>query len=324
MKKLVTISTTAMMGFTALGGFQGIAQAMENSSVGVVSTFAQHVLGDTVHADEPAKKLNTTLVWNYVANNTKRTVSLFFNGDKISANFVEGGGYGEYFFKLDVTVFAPDGTQRWEKEVINTDEELGSFNEGDVVHLKSYWYKPGVVNFVENKGDAIQGLDLKNFDLSNRKEYLFTKKNGQLVLNPDQQTQTDVTFDHTATPGEPGWYGVVPKAITFTDDNKDKALDATVKIVNANDQKTDYTGAKSVAVKVKSTNGFELKDGKKAAVEYSLTTKDNKPVTKNQNEQDLGIVKKGDVAISSKATLKGQAQESGKFVDTLNYHFIEQ
>ncbi|NTJ98420.1 hypothetical protein HQ633_12465, partial [Enterococcus faecium] len=75
---------------------------------------------------------------------------------------------------------------------------------------------------------------------------------------------------------------------------------------------------------MKSTNGFELRDGKKAAVEYSLTKKNSDAVTKDKNEQDLGTVKKGDVAIPSKATLKGVAKESGKFVDTLNYHFIEQ
>lgn len=142
--------------------------------------------------------------------------------------------------------------------------------------------------------------------------------------------QTEVTFDTTVQPGEPGWYGVVTPAIAFSDANKADDLDASVKIVNADDQTTNYNGKKTVDVKVKSVNGFELKAGAKDAVEYSITKKDGTAVTKDANEQDLGTVTgeavagDGNNVIDSKAKLVGTAKESGKYMDTLNYHFIEQ
>ncbi len=311
MKKLVTIGATAMMGFVSLGGFQGITQATENhqgSVVGMVNTFAEDILGTSVYADEGIHFSNNSLRLklgsdsHYIYVNEEGKLSFNYPED-IKRMMIEG-----YLLKGDGTRVEKENLDKTKLDV--NDRLIFCLNVGAVnASLENIVYE-GVQEFMPNEYYEI-----------------FFGKNGRITgkaINNSSTAKADVVFEHTEkSPEEPGWYGVVPSAITFTDSNKEQALDATVKIVNADDQKTDYTGPKSVTIKVKSTNGFELRDGKKAAVEYSLTKKNSDAVTKDKNEQDLGTVKKGDVAIPSKATLKGVAKESGKFVDTLNYHFIE-
>ncbi|MFQ7233272.1 MAG: Ig-like domain-containing protein [Enterococcus hulanensis] len=200
---------------------------------------------------------------------------------------------------------------------------------------------PGSVNFerISNDGvydEATNTITWKNLDLSTESVSFhfhgtsYLDGNVVVPLEVQKVTTTDVTYDAQVTPGEPSWYGVVNSAITFNEQNKNSDLDASVKIVDANDQTESYKGNKVVAVKVKSTNGFELKDNAKTPVEYHITNGNNQDLAKNDSEQDLGTVtgekNAGDKqnVIESKAKLIGVAQDSGKYVDTLNYHFIEQ
>lgn len=141
----------------------------------------------------------------------------------------------------------------------------------------------------------------------------------------DENNDVKVEYDATVTPSDPQWYGVVPAAISLSDEAKD--VDASVKIVNTDDTKTDYTGSKSVDVKVKSKNGYKLKDATVAgeAIDYKLDKAGlNKDFfTADDTEQDLGVLNKDKPSISSKAHLTGTATKTGKYIDTLSYTFVE-
>ncbi|OUZ28006.1 hypothetical protein A5806_002615 [Enterococcus faecium] len=261
MKKLVTIGATAMMGFVSLGGLQGITQATENhqgSVVGMVNTFAEDILGTSVYADEGIHFANNSLRLKLGSNSHYIYVD---EEGKLSFNYpedVKGAMIEGYLLKGDGT--------RVEKE--NLDKTKLDVNDRLIFCLN--------VEAVNAPLETTVYEGIQEFK-SNEYYEIFFGENGRVTgkaINNSSTAKADVVFEHTEkSPEEPGWYGVVPSAITFTDSNKEQALDATVKIVNADDQKTDYTGPKSVIIKVKSTNGFELRDGKKAAVEYSLTKK---------------------------------------------------
>lgn len=169
----------------------------------------------------------------------------------------------------------------------------------------------------ENGGGETTKADLLSF--VSIAEKLNTKQ-------ADTTSDTDVTYDYTApTPAEPQWYGVVPSSISFSDKAKD--VDVPVSIVNEAEQKTPYTGSKSVDVKVKSDNGYKLKDAKVSGgdIEYKLDKAGlNKDFfTADTTEQELGVLSKGQTSIISKAHLTGTAKKSGQYIDTLHYTFTE-
>lgn len=318
MKKLVTIGATAMMGFTALGGLQGVTQAVEGHTdpvAGIVNMFENDLLGTTVHADEAFQvKPNAMRIEMNVEGLSNKYGSFLISG----SNGRLGVNYDNLKPFLDISILTKDNTL-----IKGPDNAFARHLEiGDKVQIIFH-------DGVTGESKPVNGSpELNITDFSSKTPYVFTvQPDGTFVVSEgylEMEKEVQVSYDHTETPGDPAWYGVVPAAITFTDDNKGTELDASVKIVNADDQQTDYTGSKTVDVKVQSTNGFELKDGAKEAVEYSITKQDGSAVTKDQKEQDLGVLNKGNVKIDSKASLKGEAKESGKFVDTLNYHFIEQ
>lgn len=321
MKKIVTIGAVTMMGFTAVGGLQKLAQATENYNgpvTGMVNIFTKDLFGTTAYADEVQYAKENAF---YIESSKSNCFSVSRNEQGVLNYWKTTEGKD-----FDVTIIAPDGT----KEAVD-ESKITSVDSWENVSetLLTEGYKVLIVTKTKCHGGMLDyyknsALYGQTFE-ANQSILLSVNADGTMkVMQEDQNAQTDVIFEHTETPGEPGWYGIVPANITFNDENSDEQLDATVKIVNANDQKTAYSGSKTVDVKVKSTNGFDLKDGDKEAVEYSITKKDGDAVTKNTDEQDLGTMDKATPTIASKASLKGEAKESGKFVDTLTYHFIEQ
>lgn len=323
MKKLITLGSAAMIGMTLLGTFQGVTQATENhedSLAGMVSILGKEMLGTTVHADDVVEdQLAVTYTlenqWVNPVGTRKHVLSVYNNKIHVNTN----GGYIAGIYK--VTVTKTDGTSNVYLLDKQNDKDICKLDEGDKIKIQ-----------VSGKAkiqpmQVSEGYNITQ-NITMDKPVFLEVEDGKITdsddAQPDQKGQTNVEYTHTETPGEPGWYGIIPANIIFNDDNKEEALDAKVKLVNADDKNTAYTGSKTVGVTVKSTNGFKLQDGAKKAVDYALTNKAGEELEKDKTEQDLGILAKNDTEIHSKANLKGEAEESGKFVDVLNYRFSEQ
>lgn len=122
---------------------------------------------------------------------------------------------------------------------------------------------------------------------------------------------------------EPDWYGVIPANIIFQDKTKDE--DASVKLVNATDKKTPYSGASDIEVKVVSKNGYNLLDPKLvgSGISYRLVKADGNSFQGNEYEQKLGTLSKTMNKLKLKARIIGKVTETGNYTDTLNYHFSE-
>lgn len=320
--KLITISATLLMGTAALGGVQSVTQAMRNHHgpiTSMVNSMVKKTLGTEVYADEAIEVRDNAIVFLsefdvdiakefYVSPDGRLAIAC--NARRIH--------FSDVFDELTVT----NGKTGITKTIdLNTSASPDSLYAGD-----SFSFTTNAQTSFNMHGDEAF-YEGPNTLKSSTKYYGLVKPDGSIKISlvpHEQQGQTTVTFDHTApAPGEPDWYGIVPASIVFNDQNKEQPVDAKVKIVNATDQKSAYSGDKVVDVKVASTNGFELKDGEKVPVEYSLTKKDGTAVSKGTDEQVLGTLRDGDTVIPSVATIKGKATISGHFVDTLNYDFSE-
>lgn len=139
---------------------------------------------------------------------------------------------------------------------------------------------------------------------------------------------TPVTYDTSYNipdpdnPAIPEWAVVIPKVIVFTDDVNGREVDANVTLVAKNGVALP-TGNDVIEVKLKSTNGFNLKYGAENlpySVTYSADTIiGSLSTTTGVVETTIGKLQNGNVTITSKAKLAGNATVSGSHEDTLTY-----
>ena len=138
---------------------------------------------------------------------------------------------------------------------------------------------------------------------------------------------TPVTYDNrNVTPGDDTgvWGVIVPTAITFTDDSRtgDAAVELTgLKGYSLEDFGEDF----SVAVTVKSANGYQLTKGDKTA-DYSLTYGDKvytktDDVEADKTDKEVAALTKVAAKQEGTATLTTPATEKGTYKDTLTYTF---
>ncbi|MFQ7233271.1 MAG: hypothetical protein ACLRPU_00225 [Enterococcus hulanensis] len=133
----------------------------------------------------------------------------------------------------------------------------------------------------------------------------------------DQIDATMVNYKALVVPGEPDWYSEVPAVLPFTKETKELAVPVTITVTEGQEKRADA----HVMVQVRSTNGYQLKNGSEAAVTYHLLNDARHPLQETTDEQILGIVPLEDGTIASTARLVEDAVKTGKYVDTLIYSF---
>ncbi len=205
---------------------------------------------------------------------------------------------------------------------------------GTYDYVRSGWSK-AVATAQACVNAYVPGTDLSQAGLG---DFSTDVANLNTAANAIQGDQNDVTndkveveYNYTAqAPGEPGWYGVVPSAVTLTDANRGTGEVANVELKNATQvggHYMPYDGGKTVEVSVKSNNSYMLDDGKgDSPVAYKLNFVDGTgthDVTQDASEHKIGEMKAGDTTIVSHIDLVGNATKSGRYVDNLFYHFSE-
>ena len=325
MNKLIAVGATAIMGMTSLGMTQMVTHAAEKDASSVPYTSMIKNLSQA--------KLGAVETQNITAASVKKE-AIYIVSDDYSYISTDQGKLE--FWKASnakpfaiITIVKSDGTKienidptsvtdtgKW---VLDTNDLVA----GDTVILEA---KQGLKDY---KTPACSIGSVKAGDTLTLKVNSDGTMSNLTDKQPDQQgtgNDVKVTYDYTApTPSEPGWYGVIPTAITLTDTAKEVVAD--VSLVNANDvtHKTAYTGDKQVDVKVKSDNSYKLQDANVTGEEisYTLNKTDGTALASNSTEQELGTLSKATTKLDSKAKLMGQATKSGKYIDTLHYHFVE-
>ncbi len=205
---------------------------------------------------------------------------------------------------------------------------------GTYDYVRSGWSK-AVATAQACVNAYVPGTDLSQAGLG---DFSTDVANLNTAANAIQGDQNDVTndkveveYNYTAqAPGEPGWYGVVPSAVTLTDANRGTGEVANVELKNATQvggHYMPYDGGKTVEVSVKSNNSYMLDDGKgDSPVAYKLNFVDGTgthDVAQDASEHKIGEMKAGDTTIVSHIDLVGNATKSGRYVDNLFYHFSE-
>ena len=181
--------------------------------------------------------------------------------------------------------------------------------------------------------DDVKGLKQVTVDFSDKTSQLNPSGTVSFEIQNTAQQAGQTKIEYTCTKtilSEPMWYGIVPATITMTDAAKESNAD--VQLVDADGAQTTatptpYSGDKNIEVNVKSSNGYKLLDPAISGIDISYKLdKDGKGgsyLLEDQSEQLLGELNKKNTTINSTAHLIGKATITGKYVDTLNYHFIE-
>ncbi|QPS70265.1 toxin Cry1Ac domain D-VI-related protein [Lactococcus garvieae] len=209
-----------------------------------------------------------------------------------------------------------------------------SANAGTYDYVRSGWSK-AVATAVSRVDSYVSGTDLSQAGLGGFSTDVANLKTAASVIQADQQDLTndkvEVEYNYTAqAPGEPGWYGIVPSAVTLTDANRGTGEVANVELKNATKVSgayVPYDGGKTVEVFVKSDNGYKLNDDQgDPSVDYKMNYVDNTgthDVDQDSKEHKIGELKAGSATINSHIDLIGNATKSGRYVDNLFYHFSE-
>ena len=129
----------------------------------------------------------------------------------------------------------------------------------------------------------------------------------------------------------PKWYAVISSNLSLNDNIKQGKLR-----VQLADPETPwwspkwkpYKGEGSVAVKVRSENGFRLIDAnhKDEPISYQFDEygDGSKILTDDSKEEDLGRLDKNHTEFDSKVKVTGNATDGGTFVDVIHYRFTEE
>ncbi len=205
---------------------------------------------------------------------------------------------------------------------------------GTYDYVRNGWSK-AVTEAVARVNSYVSGTDLTQVGLGNFSTDLANLKIAADTIQGDQNSVTndkvEVEYNYTAqAPGEPGWYGVVPSAVTLTDANRGTGEVANVELKNATQvggNYVPYDGGKTVEVFVKSNNGYKLNDGKgDPDVDYKMNYIDGlgtHDLVQDSTEQKIGEMNAHSTTINSHIDLVGNATRSGRYVDTLFYRFSE-
>ncbi len=205
---------------------------------------------------------------------------------------------------------------------------------GTYDYVRSGWSK-AVASALSRVNSYVAGTDLSQAGLGNFSTDIANLNTAANAIQADQNDvsndKVEVEYNYTAqAPGEPGWYGVVPSAVTLTDANRGTGEVANVELKNATQvggNYVPYDGGKTVEVSVKSNNSYKLDDGKgDPNVDYKLNFVDGTgthDVAQDAMEHKIGELKAGNTTIVSHIDLVGNATKSGRYVDNLFYHFSE-
>lgn len=201
-------------------------------------------------------------------------------------------------------------------------------------HVRSGWSK-AVLSAQSRVNAYVAGTDLSQAGLGSFSTDVANLNTAASAIQADQSDvnndKVEVQYNYTVqAPGEPGWYGVVPSAVTLTDANRSTGQLANVELKDATQvggKYIPYDGGKTVEVSVKSDNSYKLDDGKNdPLVDYKLDFVDGQgthDVVQDNSEHKIGEMKAGTTTIVSHISLVGNATKSGKYVDNLFYHFSE-
>lgn len=317
----------------------------------VPETAAQDLV-DALFKDTTYDELNTGIKVANIESARKAVSALNDSAEKSEMLKRIGDAYGMYFIVDAKAMKAGDPLGDKVKADANMKNlhdfvEAATDFEADMTKAKSSKSAAGTYDYVRSgwsKAVAtaqscvnayVAGTDLSQAGLGDFSTDVANLNTAANAIQGDQNDvandKVEVEYNYTAqAPGEPGWYGVVPSAVTLTDANRGIGEVANVELKNATQvggNYVPYDGGKTVEVFVKSDNSYKLNDGKgDPTVDYKLNFVDGTgthDVPQNAMEHKIGEMKAGDTTIVAHVDLVGNATKSGKYVDNLFYHFSE-
>ncbi len=348
-------SSTKQVTYTFAGKGRGVQQLTGTVTVPVTwASDEDKVQADVnlLFKDNTRTELNTGVTVQKIEDVRKEANALTDSAKKTELLGQIGDAYGMYFIVNAQAMKAGDPLGDKVKADANMKTlhdfmEAATDFEADMTKAKTSKAAAGTYDYVRSgwsKAVAtaqacvnayVPGTDLSQAGLG---DFSTDVANLNTAANAIQGDQNDVTndkveveYNYTAqAPGEPGWYGVVPSAVTLTDANRGTGEVANVELKNATQvggHYMPYDGGKTVEVSVKSNNSYMLDDGKgDSPVAYKLNFVDGTgthDVTQDASEHKIGEMKAGDTTIVSHIDLVGNATKSGRYVDNLFYHFSE-
>ena len=317
----------------------------------VPETAAQDLV-DALFKDTTYGELNTGVTVQKIETVRQAVMALNDSDEKENMLKQIGDAYGMYFIvdaktmtagdplgdkvKADASMktlhdFVETATD-FEADAVKTNTSKSAAGTYD--YVRSGWSK-AVASALSRVNSYVAGTDLSQAGLGNFSTDIANLNTAANAIQADQNDvsndKVEVEYNYTAqAPGEPGWYGVVPSAVTLTDANRGTGEVANVELKNATQvggNYVPYDGGKTVEVSVKSNNSYKLDDGKgDPNVDYKLNFVDGTgthDVAQDAMEHKIGELKAGNTTIVSHIDLVGNATKSGKYVDNLFYHFSE-
>lgn len=321
----------------------------------VPETAAQDLV-DGLFKDTTYAELNTDVTVQKIEAARKAVNALGDSAEKTNMLNQIGDAYGMYFIldasdmqagdplgdkvKADTNMktlhdFVEDATD-FEADAVKaqTKTSKAAAGTGTYDHVRNGWSK-AVATAISRVNTYVSGTDLSQMGLGGFSTDVANLKTAAATVQADQNDVTNdkvqVEYNYTAqAPGEPGWYGVVPSAVTLTDANRGTGESANVELKNITQvggKYVPYDGGKTVEVSVKSDNSYKLDDGKgDPTVAYKMNYVDGTgthDVAQDNMEHKIGEMKANSTTIVSHIDLVGNATKSGKYVDNLFYHFSE-
>lgn len=131
-----------------------------------------------------------------------------------------------------------------------------------------------------------------------------------------------IPITEKSTTADPQWYSFVPATVSMN--NNTKKVDVNIKLSKYSDKYEVYDGAKTVNVTVKSINGYQLKDGSKKEVTYTLTPDGESALKATDLPQALGSLSITTPELKATVAITGESSKTGKYTDVLTYNFSEQ